>query len=207
MVLALAAALAGCATVSSQKPVFAPAPDKSVLQGVYEMHGDKGAITLSVRRRDAATYEAFLFDPEGAHEQGLAAEFNAVPLGHGDYVLQVGCLASRKDDGKGKWEMAPTVQYWTLAAARPDGDYWLGFNLSDDAATALSAKYRQVHDKDGLKLDGLAPARANAFFADWLAMQFAEGGDTLLPILKKHEGLASQSAHPMTCRDVAKGAG
>jgi hypothetical protein len=211
-VLALAASLAGCATVSSQKPVFAPAPDKTALAGVYEMHGDKGEITLLVRRHDAASYEAYLYNPEAPFQQGLAAEFNAVPMGHGDYVLQVGCLATRKDDEGGRWETAPPgFQYWTLTAARAHDDYWLGFVLTDAAADALTAKYHQPRDKDGIKLTALSPQTAQSFFADWAQMQMSEGGDHVFPVEKKLDwdkpSDAPQFDHPRTCREIAKSAG
>ena len=207
VVLMLAAALGGCATVSSQSPMFAPAPEKSALAGIYGIPGDKGSIDLVVRRRDASSYDAFLFNPEEPHQEGLAAEFSAVPLSGGDYVLQVSCLASRKDDGKGPWEMAPAgFQYWTLAAARPHGDYWLGFNLTNDAADALSAKYKQTHDKDGIKLAGLSPDRARAFFSDWLGMQLAEGGDRMLPVTRKLDESETDATfkNPTTCRQAMK---
>jgi hypothetical protein len=209
VVLALAASLAGCAMVSSQKPVFPQVPNKSALAGVYELYGGKDAITLLVRRHDAASYEAFLFDPNEPHEEFYAAEFSAVPLGAGDYVLQVSCLASRKDDGKGPWEvpLLSGFQYWTLAAARLRGDYWLGSNLTDDAANALSAKFGQVHDRDGgIKLESLPIDRALAFFSDWLGMQIAEGGDRMIPIAKKLDPLPTSAPfkNPTTCRQVAQ---
>jgi len=208
VVLAVAASLAGCAIVSSQKPVFPRASDRSALEGVYKMHGDKGAITLLVRRHDVASYEAFLFDPNEPYEEGVAAEFSAVPLSAGDYVLQVSCLASRKEDGKGPWEIPVSgFQYWTLAAARPHGDYWLGLNLTNDAANALSAKFRQVHDRDGgIKLEGLPIDRALAFFSDWLGMQIAEGGDRMIPIAKKLDPSPTSAPfkNPTTCRQVAQ---
>jgi hypothetical protein len=206
VVLALAASLAGCAMVSSQKPVFPQAPDKSALAGLYKMLGDKGAITLLVRRHDASSYEAFLFAPDQPYEEGVAAEFSAVPLGAGDYVLQVSCLASRKEDGKGPWEIPVSgFQYWTLATARPHGDYWLGFNLTDNAANALSAKFKQVHDSDGIKLEGLPTDRALAFFSDWLGMQIAEGGDRMIPVARKLDpSTDAPFKNPTTCHQVAR---
>ncbi|HEY1631832.1 MAG TPA: hypothetical protein VGF56_10980 [Rhizomicrobium sp.] len=204
-VVLLAGALAGCASVSSHDPVFAPAPEKSAFAGVYGIPGEKGAISLLVRRRDASSYEAFLFDPEEPHEEGMAAEFSVVPLGVGDYALQVSCIASRKDDGKGPWEMGPPgFLYWTLAMARPHGDYWLGFNLTDAAAAALSAKYKQTHGEHGIELAGLPPDRARAFFSDWLGMQIAEGGDRVLPVMKKLDASSddAQFKNPTTCRQA-----
>ncbi|MGH6872251.1 MAG: hypothetical protein ACREHE_12160 [Rhizomicrobium sp.] len=206
---AVAMALAGCMTVSSLKPVFPPgmAANRSSLEGDYTLHGEKGDILLTVVRRDAATYDAYLFKPEAPYTEGLAVEFNAVPLRNGDFAIQTVCLASLDDGGDGKWKhLEPENPYWTLAAARPHGDYWLGFNLSDDAANMLAAKYGQNQDKDGIKLAGLAPDRATAFFQDWLRAQLANGGDEILPIQRKLHPSTPDDAetmkHPVACRDI-----
>jgi hypothetical protein len=203
--------LAGCTTVLSDKPVFPPAmaANKSALEGTYTLRGDNGENVVTVKRRDASTYDAIGFGVKPAYREGLAMEFSAVPLGGGDYALQISCLASRDDNGTWKHESESAYVYWVLAASRAKGDYFVGWDVADADRDALSLKYHQQADKGTLKLSGLSPERAKAFFFDWEQSQLATGGDRVVPVLKALDWDAPKDApeydHAIACRDVPPG--
>jgi hypothetical protein len=93
-----------------------------------------------------------------------------------------------------------------LATSRAKGDYFIGWDLADADRDALSAKYRQQADKETLKLSGLSPERAKAFFFDWEQSQLVTGGDRVVPVLKALDWDAPKDApeydHAIACRDV-----
>ena len=195
-------ALAGCATVSSDQPVFTAemAANKSSLEGQYVVHADKDTIGATVRRHGASAYDVSLYKMQAPYEQGAAIELSAVPLDGGGYVLQVSCLADRNDKDGATWETATGYQYWVIAA-RAHGDFLLGFDLADATRDVLAAKYHQTATKEGIKLAGLSPDQARGFFGNWTKMQVAEGGESIMSITRK-SGAIDGADHAVACRDI-----
>ncbi|HTQ13414.1 MAG TPA: hypothetical protein VMH86_06020 [Rhizomicrobium sp.] len=208
VLVCVGAVLAGCTTVVSDRPVFpaSMAAGGPSLEGAYLVYGENGENVITVSRRDGGRYEAIGFGTRPHYREGLAMEFAAVPLGGGDFALQVSCLASRNDSGAWNKEKDAAFAYWTLSASRARGDWFAGIIVADADRDALAAKYRLAAGKNALKIDGLSPGRALSFFRDWQAAQLAVGGDRVIPVIRALDWTAptgeAEFDHPIACRDV-----
>src|ERR1700685_726784 len=117
--------------------------------------------------------------------------------------MQVSCLAQMGEDGKNH-EAAPAAKFpdVALAAARARPNFWLGIEADD----RLAPKYSLPMVKGAVKLDGVDPRRAKAFFRDWLDDMIAGGGENLIPAVAIGATSAITSpphdVHPTACHDV-----
>jgi hypothetical protein len=200
--------LAGCGMVISDRPIFPPdaARHASQLAGIYTFKGDEGPVIVSVRQSDDAAYEASVFLQKDFSQAG-ALSFSAVPLGNGDYVMQVSCFVDRDRSGAWKSEAANYL-YWILFKARPRGDYWIGWMAGDKATHDVASRYGQQIDKQKgiITLSDLAPGRAKEFFREWSVGVLALGGDLVFPIESATDWTPPANApefdHPRACRDI-----
>jgi hypothetical protein len=144
-----AAGIAGCTSIVSQKPIFSDKDfEKSDgVLGIYDAQTTNPSEEFEVTRESAGKFRAIgLGQDKQKWFQFFYADFSAIPLGGGDYVLQVSCSLMADDKG---WKPAPTAMtkgYSDFALVLKDrrvNAYWSLANFQD-TTPALLARYGAV---------------------------------------------------------------
>ena len=144
-----AAGIAGCTSIVSQKPIFSDKDfEKSDgVLGIYDALNANPSEEFEVSREGAGKLRAIgLGQDKQKWFQFFYADFSAIPMGGGDYILQVSCSLMREDKG---WKPAPVVMtkgYTDFAFVLKDrraDTYWSLANFSD-VTPALLTRYGVV---------------------------------------------------------------
>ena len=205
---ACAFALCGCTGLLSEKPLFAPADyDASgALLGHYAiMKGDTTeGVIVSRGAGGGLVFVGLKSVPGKAKDettwvQTIYAEGAAVPLGDGDYALQISC-SGLVEKGRiyASWfggRRSPYRQYTAygvLARDRKADHYWVNANFyssNDDAQTLIFNRYGiekgTLKNSDGTEVAdtariipaGMPRSTAIALFRDLIAQDMADSSE------------------------------
>ncbi len=178
--IALVGSLAACTSIVSQKPIFSDKDfEKSDgVLGIYDALNSNPSEEFEVTREGAGKLRVIgLGQDKQKWFEFFYADFSAIPMGGGDYILQVSCSLMRDDKD---WKPAPvamTKGYTDFAFVLKDrraDTYWSLANFSD-VTPALLARYgavdpsvRDPKQDNSIRIlpAGMAKEKAIAFFRD-----------------------------------------
>lgn len=191
--------LSGCTSLVSEKPVFEPADydTSGSLAGHYRVVGDAGQVVITANPDGRLTLFGFQTvkakkrakDNTETRVQALYADAAAIPVGNGDYALQISCAAlADKDKDYASWlggkdsRWRDYSAYGVIAQDRQQDHLWFSANFyrSTDELDRLFDRYgvKPAPDSRGIRILPAAMSRsaAGALFRDLIAREMAPGG-------------------------------